>query len=100
VPVLCETDPLSSPRSTDHTCDMAIYRVGHGSLGTLKKAPGGLTHLLVAIDKFTEGKAPSQNQLKAGGEFHPGHYLLFWHPQLHHHRQLHPVHRIEVPRFL
>jgi hypothetical protein len=27
---------------------------GPGTLGTLQKASGGLTHLLVAIDKFTK----------------------------------------------
>ena len=28
---------------------------GHDMVGPLKKGPGGFTHLLVAVDKFTSG---------------------------------------------
>ena len=33
---------------------MAIRRVGLEMVGPLQKAPGGYTHLLVAIDKFSK----------------------------------------------
>jgi transposase InsO family protein len=33
---------------------MALRRVGAGIVGPLRKAPGGYTHLLVAIDKFSK----------------------------------------------
>ena len=33
---------------------MAIRRVGLDLVGPLKKAPGGFTHLLVAVDKFSK----------------------------------------------
>jgi transposase InsO family protein len=33
---------------------MALRRVGVGIVGPLRKAPGGYTHLRIAIDKFSK----------------------------------------------
>jgi ribonuclease HI len=71
-------------------------------VGPLQKAPGGYTHLLVAIDKFQvdRGPTPKQHQVRTGGGILHQHHPSLWGPKLHHHRQWHPVHRQKVPGLL
>jgi hypothetical protein len=49
-----EIDLRASPGALDHPYLVAFCLVGPGSLGTHKKAPWGLTHQLVAVNKFTK----------------------------------------------
>jgi hypothetical protein len=52
--ILCQASPYPIPRAPNDPHHLAIFGVGPGSLGPFKKAPGVLTHLLVAVDKFTK----------------------------------------------
>jgi hypothetical protein len=54
MPVPCEANPRSSPGALDNPQHIVICRVGLGLSGPFKKAPGGFTHLLIAVDKFTK----------------------------------------------
>jgi hypothetical protein len=54
VPLLREENSRSGPRAPDHPHYMAVCCVGPRSFGAFKKAPRGLTRLLVAVDKFTK----------------------------------------------
>ena len=38
----------------DHPPHLALCRLGAGQVGPLKTARGGMTYLLVAVDKFTK----------------------------------------------
>jgi hypothetical protein len=40
--------------AADDTCNMAVCLLGLDMIGPFKKAQGGYTHVLVAIDKFTK----------------------------------------------
>ena len=51
--VLCTADAPPGPSPPNHPHHVAVRRVGAG-VGPLQKAPGGYTHLLVAIDKFSK----------------------------------------------
>jgi ribonuclease HI/transposase InsO family protein len=46
--------PTSCARPPHNPCHMALRRVGLDIVGPLRKAPGGYTHRLVAIDKFSK----------------------------------------------
>jgi hypothetical protein len=52
VPIHHEANPRYGPRAPDHSHYMVVFHVDH--LGSFKKAPGGLTHLLVTVNKFTK----------------------------------------------
>jgi hypothetical protein len=54
MPTLCQTNPHPGPGAPDNPHHLAFRRMGSGLLGPFKKAPGGLTHLLVIVDKFTK----------------------------------------------
>jgi hypothetical protein len=54
VSILRETDAPARSGPTDNTYHLAVCRVGLDLVGPLQKAPGGFTHLLVAIDKFSK----------------------------------------------
>jgi ribonuclease HI len=72
-------------------------------VGPLQKAPGGYTHLLVAINKFSkwiEVRPLKHHQVQTGGGVLHQHHPSLWGPELHHHRQWHPVHRWKVPGLL
>jgi hypothetical protein len=75
---------------------------GMDLLGPFKKALKGLTHLLVAVDKFTKWTEDItfQDWLQAGSKCCLGHYLLFRGAKLNHHRQWYSVNQGDVPRFL
>jgi hypothetical protein len=52
--VLCKTNPRSGRRAQNHPHHMVVCCGGPESFGAFKKAPGGLTHLLAVVDKFTK----------------------------------------------
>jgi hypothetical protein len=54
VSVLHEANPRSDPRAPGHPCHMLFAMWGLDLLRPFKKAPGGRTHLLVTVDKFTK----------------------------------------------
>jgi hypothetical protein len=61
MPILRSADSHPNPGAPDNPHYLAVHYVGSGPSGTLqasrgftKKAPIGLTHLLVTIDKFTK----------------------------------------------
>ena len=63
-------------------------------VGLLQKAPGGFTHLLVAIDKFSKWI-----EARPIGKIKSEQAVLFFNDivfRFDHHRQRHPVHRQEV----
>jgi hypothetical protein len=53
LPILIKTAAFTSTTTADHYSNMAICVLGTGH-GPFKKAQGGYTHVLVAIDKFTK----------------------------------------------
>ena len=52
--VLHSTNPLASTGATNHPYHLVIRGLGPRHGGTLKKGPGGFTHLLIAVNKFTK----------------------------------------------
>jgi transposase InsO family protein len=54
VSILCETDAPARSSPTDNTHHLVFCVWGLDLVGPLQKAPGGFTHLLVAIDKFSK----------------------------------------------
>jgi hypothetical protein len=54
VSILCKVDPRASPRTLNHPHHVAFRRVGPRPLGALQESAWGLTHLLVAVGKFTK----------------------------------------------
>jgi hypothetical protein len=72
-------------------------------VGPLQKAPGGYTHLLVAIDKFSkwiEVRPLNSIRSEQAVAFFTNIVHRFQGPELHHHRQWHPVHWQKVPGLL
>ena len=54
LPVLRSKDAPPGPRSADHPHHVAVCCVGTRPRWSAKKTPGGYTHLLVAVDKFSK----------------------------------------------
>jgi hypothetical protein len=54
LPILIKATSFISTTVVDHTYNMAICVLGLDMIGPFKKAQGGYTHVLVAIDKFTK----------------------------------------------
>ena len=54
MPILVKATKFTSTAAADHTYNMAICVLGLDMIGPFKKAQGGDTHVLVAIDKFTK----------------------------------------------
>ena len=52
--VLCSTNSFASTGAPNHPHHLAIHGLGSRHGRTPQKGPGGFTHLLVAIDKFTK----------------------------------------------
>ena len=52
--ILRKTDAPARSGPPDDTNHLAVRRVGLDLVGPLQKAPGGFSHLLVAIDKFSK----------------------------------------------
>ena len=54
MPILCSANSFAGTGASKHPHHLAIHgmRPRHG--GPLKKGPGGFTHLLVAVEKFTK----------------------------------------------
>jgi hypothetical protein len=66
----------------------------------LRKAPGGYTHLLVAIDKFSkwvEVRPITNLRAEQAVTFFTD---IVWSAELHHHRQWVPNHGQEIPGVL
>jgi hypothetical protein len=64
-------------------------------VGPLQKAPRGYTHLPVAIDKFSkwiEARPLNGIRSEQAVVFFTNIIHRLWGPELHHHRQRHPVH--------
>ena len=60
-------------------------------------APIGRHRQILQVDR---GPTPKQHQVRAGGGVLHQHHPSLWGPELHHHRQWHPVHRQKVPGLL
>jgi hypothetical protein len=108
--------PAQALQTIPITWPFAVW--GLDLVGPLQKAPGGYTHLLVAIDKFSKWievrplnsirseqavaffTNTKQYQVRTGGGVLHKHHPSLWSPKLHHHRQRHPVHRQKVPGLL
>ena len=54
MPVLCSANPFVGTRAPNHLHHLAIHGLGPQHGRTPQKGPGGFTHLLVAVDKFTK----------------------------------------------
>jgi hypothetical protein len=54
MPILIKAATLTSPIVADYSCDLAFRMLRAGHDRPFKKAQGGYTHILVAIDKFTK----------------------------------------------
>jgi hypothetical protein len=54
LPVLVKTAASTSTAAADYTHNLAVHMLGLDMIGPFKKAQGGYTHVLVAIDKFTK----------------------------------------------
>jgi hypothetical protein len=54
LPILVEATTFTDTVAADHAYNMAICMPGLDMIGPFKKAQGGYTHVLVAIDKFTK----------------------------------------------
>ena len=52
--ILIEATTFTRTAAADHSCNMVICMLGLDMIGPFKKAQGGYTHILVAIDKFTK----------------------------------------------
>jgi hypothetical protein len=72
-------------------------------VGPLQMAPGGFSHLLVAIDKFSkwiEVRPLTSIRSEQAVAFFTNIIHRFGGPELHYHRQRHAVHWEEVPGLL
>jgi hypothetical protein len=54
MPKLCWTDSSPGPGAPNDPHYLAICHMGIGPFGTLQEGAQGLTHLLIAVDKFTK----------------------------------------------
>jgi IS30 family transposase len=54
MPILCEENQRSGLRAPDHPITRSFAMWGPGLLGSFMKVLGGLTHLLVVVNKFTK----------------------------------------------
>jgi hypothetical protein len=54
LPILVKATTFTGTVATDHPYNMAICMLGLDMIRPFKKAQGGYTHMLVAIDKFTK----------------------------------------------
>jgi hypothetical protein len=103
VSILREADPPARSGSTDDTHHLAFYCVGSGSRRPLAEgtrglhAPAGRHRQILQVDR---GPTPEQHQVRAGGGVLHQHHPSLRGPELHHHRQRHPVHRQKVPGLL
>ena len=52
--VLCSTNSSAGTRTSDHPQHLAFHGLGPQHGRTPQKSPGGSTHLLIAVDKFTK----------------------------------------------
>ena len=89
--------PAHALQTIPITWPFAVW--GLDLVGPLQKAPGGFTHLLVAVNKFSKwiearpiGKIKSEQAVL----FFTDTVYRFRGSELNHHRQWHPVHRQEV----
>jgi hypothetical protein len=53
VPKICKSNACSKLGAQDDPHHLVIHGMGLDMVGQFKRAPGGRTHLLVAVDKFT-----------------------------------------------
>ena len=96
IPVLHQTNPLAtnpsaSPSPSDHSHNMAVYRVGlrHG------RATQEGTRRVHQMDR---GKTDHHNRFQESSQVLPGHRLQVRRAQFHHHRQRNQLHRPLLPR--
>jgi hypothetical protein len=78
--------PVHALQTIPVTWPFAVW--GLDIVGPLRKAPGGYTHLLVAIDKFSKwgrGAPDYEPQGRAGRDILHRQHLPVWSAQLHHH---------------
>ena len=54
MPVLRSTNSFVGPGASNHPITWTFVVWGLDMVGPLKKGPGGFTHLLVVVDKFTK----------------------------------------------
>jgi ribonuclease HI len=103
VPILREADPPARSGSTDDTHHLAICCVGSGPRWSLAEgtrglhAPAGRHRQILQVDR---GPAPKQHQVRTDGGILHQHHPSLRGPELHHHRQRHPVHQQKIPGLL
>jgi ribonuclease HI len=93
--------PAQALQTIPITWPFAVW--GLDLVGPLQKAPGGFSHLLVAIDKFSkwiEVRPLTSIRSEQAVEFFTNIIPSLWGPELHHHQQRHTVHWEEVPGLL
>jgi ribonuclease HI len=90
-------------RPSDNTHHLVVCCMGSGPRRSLAEgtrgllAPAGRHRQILQVDR---GPTPNQHQVRAGGGVLHQHHPSLWGPELHHHRQWHPVHWEEVPGLL
>jgi hypothetical protein len=103
VSILREADPPARSGSTDNTHHLVVCCVGSGPRRSLAEgtrglhAPAGRHRQILQVDR---GPTPKQHQVRIGDGVLHQHHPSLWGPELHHHRQRHPVHRQKVPGLL
>ena len=89
--------PTQALQTIPITWPFAVW--GLDMVGPLQKAPGGYTHLLVAIDKFSkwiEARPIAQIKSEQSVLFFMDIIHRFGNPKYHHHRQRDAIHRPQV----
>jgi hypothetical protein len=100
VSILCEADTLARLGPADDTHHLVVCCLGVGPHRPLAEgtrglhAPSGRHRQILQVDR---GPTSKQHQVRTGGGVLHQHHPSFWGPELHHHRQRHPVHRQKVP---
>jgi hypothetical protein len=103
VSILRKVDPPARSASANNTHHLVICCVGSGPCRSLAEgtrglhAPAGCHRQILQVDR---GQTPKQHQVRIGGGILHQHHPSLWGPELHHHRQRHPVHWQKVPGLL
>ena len=81
--------PPTHSGSKNHTIDMALCCLGMDMVGQFKRARGAMTHLLVAVDKFTKWVEAEPIKKLDGDQVPLEDNLPIRLLSQHHHRQWH-----------
>jgi hypothetical protein len=103
VSILRKADAPTRSGSANNTHHLAVCCVGSGPRRSLAEgtwglhAPAGRHRQILQVDR---GPTPKQHQVRIGGSVLHQHHPSLRGPEIHHHRQRHPVHRQKVPGLL